>query len=97
MEVITELPLTQRPLQMAWNRAMPCELAYALEDGSVHLLDVAPCLRKGRGSLSPPAVATVYPLRCCNCDEALVQAHSKLTVIDSEGLRVLLGLCCNIS
>ena len=30
----------QRPLSMAWNRLIPGELVYALEDGSVHMLTV---------------------------------------------------------
>lgn len=71
MEIIAELQLSQRPLQMAWNRALPSELAYALEDGSIHLLDVSPCLLKGRSSQGPTAPATVGPLRLCHWNQAI--------------------------
>lgn len=45
METIAEVSLTEQPMQMAWNRLIPTELAYALADSSVSLLNVAHCLK----------------------------------------------------
>ena len=70
---VAEVQLALRPLQMTWNGAIPTELAYALEDGSVHLLDVASCLDEGRtaGHASSPAAAVgFHSANLCFCVHA---------------------------
>lgn len=45
METIAEVSLKEQPMQMAWNHLIPTELAYALADSSVSLLNLACCLK----------------------------------------------------
>lgn len=51
-----------RTLDLAWSHAIPAELAYLLDDGSVHLLDAATAFAPEAAAVeSPPVQAKVQP------------------------------------